>query len=65
MRSNKKNIVEKLRKVIGEIDLSIGGHGMKPGVVRKFPEEEVEGGTSLNISYNDGPRQFPDEEKLK
>lgn len=64
MKNHRKNIVEKLREVIREIDLSIGGHGMKPGVVRKFPEENIEGGTSLNISYNDGPRQFPDEEEL-
>jgi hypothetical protein len=48
---------------IEEIDLSIGGHGTKPGVPRRFPQDD-EGGHSLNLSVSDGPHQFPDEEDL-
>ena len=46
-----------------EIDLSIGGHGTKPGQPRRFPQDD-EGGHSLNLSVSDGPHQFPKEEDL-
>lgn len=49
---------------VSEIDLSVGGHGQKPGIGRKFPEEEPEGGHSLNLSVSDGPHQFPYEDKF-
>jgi GNAT superfamily N-acetyltransferase len=49
-----------------EIDLSVSGNTFstrpKPGLVRKFPEENPEGGHSLNLSVDDGPHQFPEEE---
>jgi len=48
-----------------EIDLSINNYqGVKPGIGVQFPSEK-KGGNSLNISSNDGPRQFPSEEDLK
>ncbi len=49
---------------VSEIDLSVGGPGLKPGGGRKFPEENPEGGHSLNLSVDDGPHQFPYEEKF-
>jgi len=52
-------------KEIEEIDLSIGhSMGPKPGIVRKFPASDTEGGHSLNLSVDDGPHQFPYEEKF-
>jgi len=51
-------------KEIDEIDLSVGGPGLKPGGGRKFPEEDSEGGHSLNLSVSDGPHQFPYEEEM-
>lgn len=44
---------------LGEIYLSAGGQGLKPGPGRKFPEENKEPGDSLNLSVSDGPHQFP------
>ena len=48
---------------IEEIDMSVGGPGLKPGQPRQFPKEK-EGGHSLNLSVSDGPHQFPKEEDL-
>ena len=46
---------------IEEIDLSVGyNNGLKPGIVRKFPSKN-KGGNSLNITKNDGPKEFPKE----
>jgi len=67
----RKIIQDELRKVffgtddskeIEEIDLSVGGHGQKPGIGRKFPASDKEGGHSLNLSVDDGPHKFPHEE---
>jgi len=70
--SIRKNIENKLRKILSpiigseeveEIYLSIGhSMGPKPGGGRKFPESNPEGGDSLNLSVDDGPHQFPEEE---
>jgi len=48
---------------IEEIDMSVGGPGLKPGIQRHFPQEK-KGGHSLNLSVSDGPHQFPKEEDL-
>jgi len=48
------------RDDIEEIDMSIGGNGLKPGQPREFPKEKT-GGHSLNISVSDGPHEFPQE----
>ena len=61
-----KNIEEKVREILSpiigseieEIDLTVGGPGLKPGGGRNFPKDK-KGGTSLNISKSDGPREFP------
>lgn len=67
----RKTIESKMREIlfpiigskeIEEIDLSVGGPGLKPGGGRKFPESNPEGGYSLNLSVDDGPHQFPEEE---
>jgi len=74
-RNNKEfdhysNLIDKIEKTlsnskeIDEIDLSVGGHGLKPGGGRKFPASDTEGGHSLNLSVSDGPHQFPYEEKF-
>lgn len=66
----RKIIESKMREILSpiisseikEIDLSVGGPGLKPGGGRKFPESNPEGGDSLNLSVDDGPHQFPEEE---
>lgn len=50
---------------LDEIDLSINSkRGARPGINRRFPEENPEGGHSLNLSVDDGPHEFPHEEDL-
>ena len=50
---------------IDEIYLPVNNYSdSKAGFGDQFPSEK-KGGNSLNISSNDGPRQFPDEEDLK
>lgn len=49
---------------ISEIYLSPGGHGLKPGGGRKFPEENPNPGISLNAWMSDSPNMFPKEEDL-
>ena len=62
-------ILKRLRKIVNldsedieEIYLSAGGHGLKPGAGRRFPEEKPNPGNSLNAWMSDGPNMFPKEE---
>ena len=58
-----KDILSPLVGGLDEIYLSIGhSPGVKPGPGRSFPEEKPNGGDSLNLRTNDGPREFPKEE---
>jgi len=67
----KKTIEEKMRDILSpiigseieEIDLSVStGMGPKPGLIRKFPASDTEGGKSINLNTKGGPNQFPEEE---
>jgi hypothetical protein len=47
---------------VDEIDMSVNmSPRAKPGIVRQFPQEK-EGGYSLNLSVDDGPHMFPEED---
>jgi len=60
LKANEDNLG---KEDIEEIDMSVGGPGLKPGIQRHFPQEK-KGGHSLNLSVSDGPHQFPKEEDL-
>ena len=67
----REDILKRIREIIGldkcdieEIDLSVGGHGLKPGGGRRFPEQNQPGGDSLNLSVSDGPHKFPNEKNF-
>lgn len=58
-------MIKRVDGTMEEIDLSINANpSAKPGIVRQFPKDN-KGGHSLNLSVDDGPNEFPEEEDLK